>query len=343
VKVVVVGATGNIGTAVLRRLHAAGVDEIVGIARREPDASVAPYRGVNWFSIDIARAGSEGRLREVFAGADAVIHLAWALQPNRDQRAMRATNVDGTARVLEAVAAASVPHIVVASSVGAYSFGPKGEDRGQPRVDETWPTGGIATAQYSRQKAANERALDRFEETHVGIRVSRVRPGLVFQASAGAEQARLFFGRLIPVGVLRWWRPPILPFPSNGVFQAVHADDLADAFWRIVERRAAGAFNIAAEPVLDPIAIALTLGASRWVPVRARVARLFVELTWRLRLQATDPGWVDIGTQVPVMSTARARSELGWHPSVTSTEALAEVIDAIARREPHAGSAPLHG
>ncbi|MFG6404051.1 NAD-dependent epimerase/dehydratase family protein [Microbacterium sp. P04] len=342
-RVVVVGASGNVGSAVLRRLHTASESraagdalQIVGVSRRAPDPTVAPYAGVAWVEIDIARSGTETALADVFAGADAVIHLAWALQPNHDEAAMRATNVGGTARVLAAVAAASVPHIVVASSVGAYSFGPK-----RRRVDESWPTGGIATAHYSRYKAANERALDRFEAELPGVVVTRVRPGLVFQADAGAEQAALFLGRLIPVGILRVWRPRVLPFPSQGIFQAVHADDLADAFWRIVERRAAGAFNIAAEPVLDPALIARTIGAKRWVPVRARTARLLVELTWRLRLQATDAGWVDIGTQVPVMSTARARDELGWVPEISATAALAEVVDAIAHRTRGAGSPPL--
>jgi len=335
-RVVVVGATGNVGTAVLRRLHSAEVERIVGIARRTPDPSLFPYNGVQWVSIDVGLPDAAARLSEAFEGADAVIHLAWALQPNRDEPAMRATNVAGTARVLEAVRAASVPHVVVASSVGAYSFGPK-----RSRVDETWPTGGIATSHYSRHKAANERMLDEFEQAHPGIRVSRVRPGLVFQQDAGAELARLFIGPLVPVSLLRWWRPRVLPFPSEGIFQAVHADDLADAIWLIVARRASGAFNIAAEPVLDPATIAAAIGANRWIAVRARVARLLVESTWRLHLQVTDPGWVDIGTQVPVMSTARARTELGWEPRTSSTSALADVVDAISRRRGKKGSAPL--
>lgn len=335
-RVVVVGATGNIGTALLRRLNTAEGVDIVGVARREP-SPVAPYANVEWATIDISRPDAAPALAEVFAGADAVVHLAWALQPNRDEATMKATNVDGTSRVLTAVAAAAVPHLVVSSSVGTYSFGPKTE-----RVDESWPTGGIATSQYSRQKVANERALDHFEALHPGVTVTRVRPGLVFQAPAGAEQRRLFIGRLLPVEVLRWWRPPVLPFPSLGVFQAVHADDLADAFWRILDRRAAGAFNIAAEPVLHPAALARVLGARAWIPFRARTARWLVEITWRLRLQAMDPGWVDLGTQVPVMSTARARTRLEWEPAVTATDALAEIIDAAAYGKGQPGSAPLH-
>ena len=58
-------------------------------------------------------------------------------------------------------AAARGPALVYASSVGAYSPGPK--DR---RVDETWPTGGVPTSFYSRHKAEVERLLDAFEREH---------------------------------------------------------------------------------------------------------------------------------------------------------------------------------
>jgi len=63
------------------------------------------------------------------------------------------------------VADAGVPSLVYASSVGAYSRGPK--DR---RVDESWPVAGIATCAYSRQKAEVERRLDALEETAAGRR-----------------------------------------------------------------------------------------------------------------------------------------------------------------------------
>lgn len=338
-RIVVIGATGNVGTAVLRRLHdAPEVTQLVGIARRLPDEARAPYSGVSWASVDLASTTATSELASLFVGADAVIHLGWALQPNHDESAMRETNVGGTARVLAAAAEANVAQVVVASSVGAYSFGPK-----RSRVDETWPTGGMATSHYARHKAANERALDRFEAQHPEILVTRMRPGLVFQKDAGVEIARLFLGSHVPTRWLAHWRPPILPFPSEGIFQAIHADDLADAFWRAIQRRAGGAFNIAAEPVLTPQLIAETIGARRWQPVRMVAIRRLVEVTWRLRLQATDAGWIDIATQVPVMSTTRAREILGWEPSISSTEALADVIDGMAHRVAVPGSAPLSG
>ncbi|MFD3443241.1 NAD-dependent epimerase/dehydratase family protein [Microbacteriaceae bacterium 4G12] len=336
-RVVVVGATGNIGTAVLRRLHAeTAVTSVIGIARRLPDDTVAPYAGVEWHSVDVAGETAVKDLAEVFRGADAVVHLAWALQPNHDERALWRVNVSGTAAVLAAVARAGVPHVLTASSIGAYSSAPKSR-----RVDESWPTGGIHTSHYSRHKAMNERALDSFEHRNPPVIVTRMRPGLVFQHDTATEQTHLFLGRHIPTRWLGVVRPPVLPVPPEFIFQAVHADDLADAFCRAVVRRAGGAFNIAAEPVLTPKLVANVLGAKRVVPLRLRVLRLLLSVTWKLRLQASDPGWVDLAGYCPVMDIHRARTELGWRPSKSSTEALADVVSGASVRARHAGSPPL--
>jgi nucleoside-diphosphate-sugar epimerase len=53
-------------------------------------------------------------------------------------------------------------------------------------------------------------------------------------------------------------------------------------------------------------------------------------LSWRLHLQPTPPGWVDLALGVPVLDTGRARRELGWRPTVGAGEALRELLDAFA-------------
>ena len=124
---------------------------MLGLARRLPEREFA--------KTEFARADvTSDDLVPHFRGADAVVHLAWAIQPSRDLRTLRRINVEGSARVFRAVADAGVPALVYASSVGAYSPGPK--DR---LVDESWPTDGIPTSFYSRHKAETERLLDRFE------------------------------------------------------------------------------------------------------------------------------------------------------------------------------------
>ena len=183
-KVVIVGATGNVGTSLIAALQRTSeVREIVGVARRAPRTRAT--EGLRWIERDIRRDD----LTSAFDGADAVVHLAWAIQPSHDEPAMAATNVLGSGRVFEAVAAAGVPALIYASSVGAYVDGPK--DR---LVDETWPIGGIETSFYARHKGTVERMLDRFQRDHPDIRVVRMRPGLIFKRGQAAEARRFFLG-----------------------------------------------------------------------------------------------------------------------------------------------------
>ena len=339
-RIVVVGATGNVGMGVLRRLQREPEVEIVGVARRVPAPDAPPpYAGVSWHAIDVAKPRAVRDLTLAFAGADTVISLAWLLQPNHDERVLAATNVGGLRHVLQAAVAAGVPHVLVASSVGAYSQGPK-----RRRVDESWPTGSIASSHYGRHKAAIERMMDAFEREHPDVVLTRMRPGLVMNPRAGADLIRLFVGPFVPVRWLTRVPLPVLPMPKRTVSQVVHVDDLGDAFWRAVERRASGAFNVAAEPVVGPDEVAEVLGA-RWLPVRIAPVRGAIWLAWQLHLVRVDPGWLDIATSVPVMSTERARTELGWAPAVGAIDALREAIRGVADHEiepgsPHLGRRP---
>ena len=313
-RVVVTGATGNVGTSVLRALAAEpGIDEIIAVARRTPGRAL---EGAEFVAADVA----ESDLGPVVRGADAVVHLAWLIQPGRDESVTRRVNVDGSRRVFQAVVAEQVPSLVYASSVGAYSPGPK--DR---RVDESWPTDGIATSFYSRHKAAVEHELDRLAIEHPRLRIVRLRPGLIFQRSAATEIRRLFIGPFLPRGLLHARLAPISPDVPGLRFQAVHSDDIGDAYRRAVLSDAGGPFNIAAEPVIGAAELARLLDA-RPVRVPAAVMRGAAAATFALRLQPAEPGWVDMALGVPLMSTERAQSELGWSARRPATEALAELI-----------------
>ena len=323
-RVVVTGATGNAGTSVLRALEdEPTVDSVLGLARRTPELSLPK---VEWARADVSRDPLEPHFR----GADAVVHLAWLIQPARDQATIRATNVDGSRRVFEAVAAAGVPALVYASSVGAYSAGPK--DRA---VDEGWPTGGIPSSFYSRHKAEVERLLDAFEAEHAGVRTVRLRPGLIFKREAASGIRRLFAGPLLPSRLVRPGLIPIVPDTPRLRFQAVHSYDVGQAYRLAIAGDARGAFNVAAEPVLDPRRLGELLGA-RLVPVRAGLLRAAAALTWRTHLQPTPEGWVDMALGVPIMDTTRAREELGWKPRHDSGHALFDLIHGIHDRAGYA-------
>jgi UDP-glucose 4-epimerase len=319
-RIVVVGATGNVGTSVLRSLaDEPAVDSVLGVARRLPGLD---YPKTDWARADVSRDD----LAPVFSGADVVIHLAWLIQPGRDEATLRATNVDGSARVFEATATAGVPALVYASSVGAYSPGPK--DRA---VDESWPTQGIDSSFYSRHKVEAERLLDRFERETPSVRAVRLRPGLIFKREAATGIRRLFAGPFLPSPLVRRELIPIVPRTERLVFQAVHSDDAGNAYRLAALSEVKGPFNIAAEPVLDADGLARLMSA-RPIPVHPGLLRAGAALSYRLHLQPSEPGWLDMGLAVPVMDTTRARRELGWQPRRGADDALRELLAGIRDR-----------
>jgi nucleoside-diphosphate-sugar epimerase len=317
VRVVVTGASGNVGTSVLQALaEDRTVNEIVGLARRLPSRSFAKTK---WRRTDVSR----DELASLFKGADAVIHLAWLIQPSRDESLTRRVNVEGSARVFEAVARAGVPALVYASSVGAYAPGP-----GERPVDESWPATGIASSFYSRHKAEVEGLLDRFEAEYADVRTVRLRPALTFKRDAATGIRRLFMGPLLPNRLVRPGVLPALPYPRGLRTQTVHSLDVGEAYRLAATKPVTGAFNIASEPILDEALIAEVL-AARTVRLAPAIVRRAVWASWKLRLQPTSPGWLDMGMLSPIMDTARAHEKLGWKPLFDTEATLRELLDGL--------------
>jgi len=75
--VVITGASGNVGSALLRRLAADGGGDVTALARRMPDGGSALSPLATWEGCDIGAVDATERLVELFTGADAVVHLAW--------------------------------------------------------------------------------------------------------------------------------------------------------------------------------------------------------------------------------------------------------------------------
>lgn len=318
-RVVVIGATGNAGTSVLRSLRREdAVEQIVGVARRRPDAELSKVR---WETADIV----SDNLDLILDGADAVVHLAWAIQPSRDMETLRAINVTGSRRVFESVERTGVPSLVYASSIGAYSPGPK--DR---RVGEDWPVNGISTSFYSRHKAEVESLLDEVEARSPSIRVVRLRPGIILKAGASCGIRRLFMGPLMPTTLVKPGRIPVMPNLKGVRTQFVHSHDIGDAYRLAVLSDVRGPFNIAADPDLGFEDIASLMGA-RPITVPKPVVRRAADLSWRMRLQPSPVGWVDMAIHSPLMDVTRAHQELRWNPRHTADDALLDFVYGLNR------------
>ncbi|MEU5985159.1 NAD-dependent epimerase/dehydratase family protein [Streptomyces sp. NPDC047434] len=334
-RVAVTGATGNVGTSLVRALEREPrIASVLGLARRRPGL-ILPK--TEWAEVDLSMERDGPRLTQYVEDADAVVHLAWAFGPTHDPVATWRTNVLGSLRLFEAVAHARVPVLVHASSVGAYSPGPKTG----AGVSESWPTHGWPGAAYTREKAYLERALDTFERDHPQTRVVRMRPGFLFKAESASEQRRIFAGRFFPGALLRPELLPLVPEFAGLRFQVLHTDDAADAYRRALLRDVRGAFNLAADPVIDGQVLA-GLFDSRAVKVPSRAVRGALAAAWRLRMAPASPGLFDALLHLPLMSTERARRELEWEPSTSSLEALDAFLRGV-RTGAGDATAPLAG
>ena len=316
-RVAVVGATGNVGTSVLRALALdPGVEFIRGIARRLPRAV---YAKTEFRAADVG----VDPLEHLFEGMDAVVHLAWRIQSSHRPKELEQANVVGSQRVFNAAAAAGARALIYSSSIGAYSAGPKD----QP-VDESWPTRGIPTSLYSTQKAKVERIFDDFEARHPELRCVRLRPALIFKRDAATEIRRLFAAPWIPGALFDRHLLRVVPYHPRLCFQAVHSFDVGEAFRLALHADVRGAFNLASTPILNSAVFASAFKA-RLLPMSAGLLRGLASATWRLRLQHSDPGWVDLCLGSPLVDATRAAEVLGWIPKHGALDTLCELLDGI--------------
>ena len=199
VRIVITGASGNVGTALLRRL--AGRPRVVGCLPAAPRP--APPTARRLAPLDLADPAAERDVCGRRARRRRRRALAWG--SNR-----RTTSVPGAGRrrrhraPSSGRAAAGVPHLLHMSSLGAYSPGPDGR-----RGRESWPTEASPRSPYSRDKVAAERLSTRTSSTApTARRWRRMRPGLIVQRDAAARCCATA-SAFLPAGVLR--HLPLLP------------------------------------------------------------------------------------------------------------------------------------
>jgi nucleoside-diphosphate-sugar epimerase/phosphohistidine swiveling domain-containing protein len=293
VRIAVTGAGGVIGRGVVLRLLSAG-HEVVGLARHRPESWPSAATFVQG---DIRDAAAVGR---AVAGADVVVHCAWAVNPGSGHPADREVNLGGTANVLDAVARSGTRRLVFASSAHVYG---SARDTVVPSTE----------AEQLQPVSAHGLDKARAEE---------------MVAACGAEWVAIRSATILGRGVDNWVRKALSSafFPETGdsdrrTVQVVHSDDVHRVFVRAVLDPGidSGPVNLAASGELTFAEIAAKLGR----PL-VRVGRLLRGLGSAAEL--------DLLSGASPMNTALLGEKWNFTPAWTASECLQDVALAVRGR-----------
>ena len=309
--VAVTGASGYIGTRLVRRLlETRDIERVTGVDVRRATIEHARY---THFRQDVTAP-----LDEAFAGADAVVHLAFVLRQLRDRAEGRRVNVGGAESVLRACANAGVGRVVLMSSATVY--GPRSDN--PPALTEDAPLRPPEGFAYAEDKAACEALFRAFAKERPETCVSVLR-GCVVMGPNAANFITAALDRPLLIGV-RGDDPPM---------QFVHEDDLAETLLRFATEHHPGVYNVAGSGSVSWREV-VSLAGKRLVRLPAPLAYAVTGLAWRARLQSDAPAaGLDFVRWPWTVSTEKLTAETGYAYRHTSREALEAYLSRRARRK----------
>jgi nucleoside-diphosphate-sugar epimerase len=288
-KVLIAGATGVVGRPLVRMLTQGG-HEVFALTR-----SRRPVPGAT--SVVADAMDRTGLLAAVDGlRADAVVHQLTALKkvPTREglMAATNALRTEGTANLLAVAGATGARRFVSQSFYGGYGF----RDHGDEPLTEDAPFGepdGAFAGTVAAMRSAEEQIF-----TTEGVEGVSLRYGG-------------FYGPGAVDGMLDALRRRRLPVARGGVAPWTYVEDAAAATVAALEHGRGGqAYNICDDE------------AATWLDVIGEIARVFglprpmVVPGALVRLMAPYAGALMTRTSMR-LSTAKAKDELGWTPSVT--------------------------
>jgi nucleoside-diphosphate-sugar epimerase len=201
-------------------------------------------------------------------------------------------------------------------------------------MTEDWPTRPAELLFYAQEKAEVERLL--LEEADGGApELYLLRPPVVLGPHAVGAKADLPSGvRAAGRALLRLARTVPLPTAAPAVeLQVIHEDDVGRALLQcVVAAGPPGAYNIAADEVITLVDVARAMGFAA-VPLPATLARTTGRLLAKVPHLPQKAQWVETAAHPAIMDTTRARTELGWEPTVSA-------LDAVRASLPRTGPPP---
>ena len=299
-RVVVTGIAGSVGSRVgARLLSESGDFEVVGVDRVDSGES-----GLTTAHVGDLRALD---LDEILDGADVVVHLASAYGRNEFMDASR-HDTRAAQLTLDAASRKRVAHFVLLSSAMIYGARPENPIP----LTERAPVMPSALG-FAENKATIER-LGKDWQQETGAKLTILRPTTAVASGGSSWVAR---SMQLAAG---------LGSDSNPHLQFLHLDDLAAAVVLLVQRQAAGVFNVAPDGWVRADEVRTLSGRAPRLPIPASVAAEIVRFSWNRGIVATPPGIMTYATNPWVVSNDLLR-DLGWKPTYSNVEAYVDGFD----------------
>ena len=317
---VITGGSGYIGSRLVDLLSRREDTEKIVICDLAPPKGYRPkteFERVDVRDREAVRAVLER------ARPDALVHLAFILNPSHDEHFMYDVDVNGTHNVLEAAAAAGTRQVLVTSSSSAYGAFP---DNPVPLTEDD-PVRGVSAFAYARDKTESDRLCQLWAAKYPDRVMTIVRPCIVFGPNVDNYLVRL------------WTKQPFAADAGtlDGEIQFVHEDDVVEAMGALLLGGHAGAFNVAGDGLMTMRECAELIGSPiRRMPLRAY--RGLARMMWGARLSEVPPGQIDFALYPWIVSSEKLKQTTGWSPRHTTRETFEMTMRAHGKLAP--GQAP---
>jgi UDP-glucose 4-epimerase len=323
-KYVITGGSGYIGGRLTELLT--GRDETERVVNVDIRAPAVPWPKTEFVQGDV-RDRSRIRALLEHEQPDALIHLAFLLNPIRDEGLMYDIDVNGTHAVLQAASEAGTEHVLVTSSAVSYGAWP---DNPVP-IAEDQPVRGQPDFSYARDKADADRVCQLWAADHPERVMTIVRPTIVFGPTVDNYISR------------GWEKAAFMPVMDGreAEFQLVHEDDVVSAISGLLDSKAGGAFNLAADGTLK------WRESAELVDLRVRemsfkTAYRLSSVMWKLRIPNVEApaGNLHFLQNSWIVSNEKLKSTIGWEPTKTTREVFEETARAKGLAEAPASVPP---
>lgn len=261
--IAVTGASGYIGSRLVGALAAdERVERVLGFDVRAPRVT---SEKLVFDEVDVRNPALESRFR----GVDVLVHLAFVMDPIKDEAVMRDINVHGSHNVFWSAGKAGVGKIVYTSSATVYGAH---SDNDLPLTEES-PLRANLDFSYPAHKLEVEYVVKEFREEFPKTTVTLFRPAIVF--GPNVDNAWSHFLELPVLFGVRGYEPP---------WQFVHEDDVADALrFAVLNADLDGPYNLAPREWVTTDELLQVLGRQR-VEMSESAAFALADRLWELGL-----------------------------------------------------------